>query len=180
MIEQTSQQTLYLVNELLQNNMEADVLQMQAASISTTLINAVELIQPTAQQKGILVTTSLDSEEVKVMLDVSKIERVWHNLLSNAVKFSNANTSISVNSKQRHHAILISFKDNGIGIPKDMQETLFNKASNARRKGTAGEKSFGLGLSICKEIVEAHGGKIWVESEENWGSVFFVELPIVQ
>jgi signal transduction histidine kinase len=179
MIEQTSQQTLYLVNELLQNNMDTEALQLKEVAVNTTVVNAVELIQQTAQQKGITIIANEEKFDVKAMLDVAKIERVWHNLLTNAVKFSGANSSIVVSSTQSSTMVTIAVKDNGIGIPIGMQETLFSKVSTARRRGTAGEKSFGLGLSICKEIVEAHGGKIWVESEENKGSTFFVQLPIV-
>ncbi|MNY69003.1 Adaptive-response sensory-kinase SasA [compost metagenome] len=68
-------------------------------------------------------------------------------------------------------------QDHGIGIPEDLQGHIFHSTNDARRVGTAGEQSFGIGLSICKQIVEAHGGKIWFESASGTGTTFFVELP---
>ena len=74
---------------------------------------------------------------------------------------------------------LISVTDKGIGIPPEMQDELFDIFGGARRKGTAGERSFGLGLFISKQIIEAHHGKIRMVSEPGNGSVFYVELPVL-
>ena len=73
--------------------------------------------------------------------------------------------------------IHISVSDNGIGIPDDIKDDVFNIFTNAKRPGTAGEKSFGLGLSICQQIIENHHGKIWFESEVNAGTTFHISLP---
>ncbi len=67
--------------------------------------------------------------------------------------------------------------DKGIGIPKDLQPVLFERFTKARRPGLKGEETMGLGLSIVKRIVELHQGKVWVESQENKGTTFFIELP---
>jgi two-component system sensor histidine kinase VicK len=71
---------------------------------------------------------------------------------------------------------LIKVQDEGIGIPPMMQEIIFDKFTKAGRKGTAGEKSFGLGMSIVKQIVNLHEGSIWVESDEEKGTTVFIEL----
>ena len=105
------------------------------------------------------------------------IWRVFSNLLSNAVKFSPLESSINVNLKKRSNLTLLSIQDHGIGIPDDLKGHIFLSTNDARRVGTAGEQSFGIGLSICKQIVEAHGGKIWFESVSGRGTTFFVELP---
>jgi len=115
---------------------------------------------------------------LNVNVDKDRIGRMINNLLGNAIKFSSAGEEIIIAAEQKDKTILISVKDNGIGIPPGMQNEVFNTFSGIRRMGTAGEKSFGLGLSICKQIVEAHNGEIWVESEPGKGSVFFVELPL--
>lgn len=67
--------------------------------------------------------------------------------------------------------------DDGVGIPASLQCLLFDRFTKARRPGLHGEETVGLGLSVCKRLVEMHGGKIWVESEENKGTTFFVEIP---
>ena len=75
--------------------------------------------------------------------------------------------------------ILISVTDVGIGIPPEMEEKIFDMFTEAKRPGTAGEQAFGLGLAISKQIVEAHKGKIWFESNRGKGTAFFVELPVL-
>lgn len=103
--------------------------------------------------------------------------QVINNLLSNAVKFTKDGGKINVAVEDQIQSVLIKIADNGIGIPKQFHNTLFEKFSTARRPGLKGEQSTGLGMSIIKIIVEWHEGKIWFESEEQKGSVFFIELP---
>jgi signal transduction histidine kinase len=110
-------------------------------------------------------------------IDKNRIERTINNLVGNAIKFSPAGEKISVELSHNDNSILIFIADSGIGIPPEMQADLFKPFGNTRRMGTAGEKSFGLGLSVCKQIVEAHNGKISVKSEAGKGTVFYVELP---
>ena len=73
---------------------------------------------------------------------------------------------------------MIEVEDHGIGIPIEMEDKIFDMYTEAKRTGTAGEQPFGLGLAISKQIVEAHGGKIWFDSKPGNGTTFFVELPI--
>jgi two-component system sensor histidine kinase VicK len=97
--------------------------------------------------------------------------------VSNANKFTRRNGHIRVTVQEKAGNTILSVRDDGIGIPKDLQPQLFERFTRARRPGLKGEETVGLGLSIVKRIVELHGGKIWVESEENKGSTFFIELP---
>jgi signal transduction histidine kinase len=106
-----------------------------------------------------------------------KLWRVVSNLIGNAIKFSPTGASINVSMEQRAGGIRIAVKDEGIGIPPDMQEKIFDLFTEAKRPGTAGEQAFGLGLAISKQIVEAHGGRIWFESGTTKGTTFFVDLP---
>nr|MBP7261828.1 sensor histidine kinase [Bacteroidia bacterium] len=80
-------------------------------------------------------------------------------------------------AEAKENYLLLSVKDFGIGIPADMQPKIFDMFTSAKRSGTKGEKSFGLGLSIVKQFVTAHHGRVWVESEPGKGAIFFVELP---
>lgn len=178
MIEQTSEQSLNLINELLQNNTEKENLELTKVSVNQLIEKIAALLDSKAQEKQIqLIVQPLETDAL-VYVDAGKIERVLHNLLSNALKFSHVQSNVYVSIRQETQRLIFTIKDEGIGIPNEMQQNLFDKVSSARRRGTAGEKSFGLGLSICKELITAHQGKIWVESEEGKGSSFYVELPI--
>lgn len=107
-------------------------------------------------------------------------ERVWrviNNLLSNAIKFSPMGGEIALNLTESETHIRLEVRDQGIGIPTKMKNQIFNMMGEAKRPGTAGEKSFGLGLAISLQIMEAHKGRIWFESEESVGASFFIEFP---
>jgi signal transduction histidine kinase len=116
---------------------------------------------------------------LEIIGDNNFIIRVMFNLISNAIKFSNINTEIKIETSLfDKNNVMIKIKDHGIGIDSDKLETVFEPFTPASRRGTLGEKSIGLGLSICKKIIELHNGKIWVESTPNIGSEFFIILPI--
>jgi len=114
----------------------------------------------------------------RVMLDVEKIRLVIQNFLDNAIKYTLAGGKITVSLKCVKKEIEFSVKDSGVGIPKDQQKRVFARffrGANVIRMDTEGT---GLGLFISKNIVEAHGGRIWFESEENKGSTFYFALPV--
>jgi len=114
-----------------------------------------------------------------VFTDRNMVEIIIQNLLANAVKFSKIGDVITVSNRERNGNVLICIADTGVGISKENQLKLFKNIGFTTR-GTNAEKGTGLGLSICKELVELNKGKIWVESEPNLGSKFFVELPRVK
>jgi len=100
------------------------------------------------------------------------------NLISNAIKFTNSNGKINVTALQNYNFIEITVSDNGVGMNEETRNKLFSLEKNETTIGTANEKGSGLGLVLCKEFVEKHGGKIWVESEEGKGSDFKFTLPL--
>jgi two-component system sensor histidine kinase VicK len=116
-------------------------------------------------------------DHIYVEIDEDKFLQVINNLISNALKFTPKGGSINVNLEEKDKSVLISISDTGIGIPKAFHNTLFEKFTNARRRGLKGEVTTGLGMSIIKTIVEWHGGSIWFNSEENVGTTFFIEIP---
>jgi two-component system, OmpR family, sensor histidine kinase VicK len=126
-------------------------------------------------QKEILFTTS--SDKIFVYIDDPKFMQVINNLFSNAIKFTHDNGIISLDLKEQEDTVLITVKDNGIGIPPKYHKELFDKFTRARREGLRGEPSTGLGMSIIKTIVEWHNGRIWFESEVNVGTTFYIEIP---
>src|SRR5690606_19569336 len=108
-----------------------------------------------------------------------KMRRVLQNLLTNAIKFSPQNSEITLQvTGERPSYATIKIADNGIGIPREFHEHIFGLNPQVRREGTAGEPSFGLGLYICKQIVDEHGGTIRAEKNNGGGTVFILELPI--
>ncbi|PIR73152.1 MAG: hypothetical protein COV26_00020 [Candidatus Nealsonbacteria bacterium CG10_big_fil_rev_8_21_14_0_10_36_23] len=112
-----------------------------------------------------------------VLIDVEKMRLAIQNLFDNAIRYTHPDGKVTVSLKRVKKEIEVSIKDTGVGIPKDQQERVFTKffrAANVMRMQTDGS---GLGLFITKNIIEAHGGKIWFESEENKGSTFHFSLP---
>lgn len=108
-----------------------------------------------------------------------KIWRVINNLISNAIKFSPTGSEIDLYLTETADYIRLEVRDKGMGIPAKMKNQIFNLMGDSKRSGTAGEKSYGLGLAICMQIMEAHNGRIWFESEESVGASFFIEFSKV-
>jgi signal transduction histidine kinase len=106
------------------------------------------------------------------------LSTVLRNLVSNGIKFTKNGGVININAEQDSENITISVSDNGIGIKSENISKLFNISQVFTTKGTAKETGTGLGLLICKDFVEKHGGKLWVESEVRKGSNFRFTLPI--
>lgn len=120
---------------------------------------------------------SSTSEKLYFEFDTLKLMQVINNMVSNAMKFTHDNGLIEVDITELPGSVRITLRDNGIGIPEEFHQVLFERFTPARRPGLKGEKPVGLGMSICKTIVELHGGKIWFESRVNSGSTFFIEIP---
>jgi two-component system sensor histidine kinase VicK len=105
---------------------------------------------------------------------------VLTNLVSNAFKFTPNGGQVVVDVEPGSRCVRFCVRDQGIGIPADMQPRLFERFTPARRPGLRGEPTTGLGLALCKTIVEWHGGTISVVSAEGVGSTFTVEIPLVE
>lgn len=116
----------------------------------------------------------LDSEEIIITEDADLIMEVWINLLSNAIKYSKPNGNININIVDENEFLKVQIKDDGIGIPKDKQERIFEKFFQVEKSHSY--DGSGLGLAIVKRIIDLTKGKIEVESEENKGTSFFVYL----
>lgn len=146
--------------------------------------SAVDYLKQDIENKRIDLQVDV-ANDILVWADDRMLNSVVRNLLSNAIKFTNEYGQVVINAIKHHHNItdsksfvLISVKDNGIGIPKDDISKLFRLDKNYTRIGTKNEKGTGLGLILCKEFIEKNNGKIWVESEHKVGSTFFFSLPL--
>lgn len=137
----------------------------------------VETLKPNANIKSITINV-IETEKIIVFADSNMLNTILRNLISNAIKFTNNGGNINIYAKQNTSFITISVSDNGIGMDHEVLSKLFNITEMYSTIGTANEKGTGLGLLICKEFVEKHGGKIWVESELGKGSEFKFTLPL--
>jgi len=139
----------------------------------------IELVSDTAQKK--MITISYDiPEDLRVMADGQMFESVMRNLVFNALKFTHKGGKISIEVKPiSDNSVEISIRDTGIGMNKRMIDNLFLLDEQTNRKGTDGEPNTGLGLIICKDFIEKHGGQLWVESEEGQGTIFYFTIPYI-
>lgn len=178
LIQESSNSCLHLIEDLLQTDFSFNEseLQKEKVEISAFLRQAVTLLTFRANDKNQKLIL-LESRPVTITADRDKLLRVLNNLIINAIKFSPEGEVIQISMQKSGEGVTISVKDHGLGIPKNYAEKLFDPFTPSRRQGTSGEQPFGLGLYISKQIVEAHRGKIWFESEEGKGTIFHVFLP---
>ena len=182
-IGRTMHQSADNLFKLLQNLLEWAQLQsghisLELKNISLTdLINQnVETMKDRCVQKGISII-NLVTSPVNSYADKKMINSVLLNLLTNAVKFTKRNGTITIDSlPTENEMIQISIRDTGVGISPNMINKLFQVGEKTGRKGTDGELSTGLGLLLSKEFIDKNGGKIWVESKEGVGSIFYFTL----
>ncbi|KUG25108.1 ggdef domain protein [hydrocarbon metagenome] len=172
-----------LSHDLLQNLLQWSRAQTGRIDYQPEKLNLLEtieenfvLIKKSAENKMIELNHNI-SKDVFVNADEAMLNTVFRNLLTNAIKFSNKNGKISVTVSDNEYSFLINVRDTGIGMNKERVNALFKLDSTNSTAGTSGEAGTGLGLILCKEFIEKHGGKIWVESEEGKGSTFSFTLP---
>ncbi len=139
--------------------------------LNRTVNEVIELMLEKAKSKKITVTNKI-ADNLIVSADEDMLKTIFRNLVSNALKFTSTNGTLEISADSHQNETEISVKDSGIGIKKDDIGKIFKIDSNYSQRGTENEKGTGLGLLLCKEFVEKHGGKIWVESEEGIGSDF--------
>lgn len=180
-----------IIGQLCQNNMnlvqsllESELIESAELEISCKRLDLASIINQIfleynhpANQHQRLFNFECEPESVYVEVDENLYGQVFSNLISNAVKFTPEGGEITVCLKEHEDQVQACVRDNGIGIPTGLHNVLFDRFTKARRPGLRGEETTGLGLSIVKKIVELHGGKIWVESEENQGTTFYLTIP---
>lgn len=177
LLETSSINSLEMTNDLLNMNTKLEDLLKEPVEMHSLINHCVNLLKFKAAEKKQQINTDL--EEVVLEGNREKLWRVMSNLIVNAIKFSPPGAQIDIKLfKLNEQFVQVMVKDYGIGVPEELREKIFNIFTDAKRRGTSGEQPFGLGLAISKQIVEAHSGRIWLESEVGNGSTFFVELPI--
>ena len=160
-------------------NMKGVVLEKSTFDINQVIRSTAASFEGTCRQKKIGIDLVLTGDTLPVLADKSKIEQVLYNLLDNAIKFSHADSSIRIETSEKHGKVFVSVKDHGIGIPRDSLKLIFDRFYKTDLSRGKDKKGTGLGLSITKEIIQAHNENINVISTEGVGSEFIFSLPVV-
>jgi PAS domain S-box-containing protein len=145
-------------------------------SLQPIIQGIVTLLSSSAKMKNI-VLRNFQSEDIMVAVDRNMIDTILRNLISNAIKFSHSGGTVNIFAISHLHDVEIVIADEGVGMNEKTQNQILNIDANVSTTGTANEKGSGLGLILCREFVEKHEGKIWVESELNKGTKFHFTLP---
>lgn len=179
MIQHSSKRVMDLLNNLLawaQSQSGRTKYSPEEFDVNEIADEVINLLRDSSGQKSISLTNKIPSG-TSIHADKSMITLVLRNLVSNGVKFTQPGGKIDIESESNADGITISVTDNGVGISKENLESLFHIDKNHSSKGTYNETGTGLGLLLCKDFVEVHGGKIWAESELNKGSKFIFTIP---
>jgi len=179
-INDVSHRTFNLLNDLLLWSKSASgkiEFNPQFIDLEVIIIEIFALKRLIAEPKNIILQNHT-IEKILIYADIDMIKTVLRNLLSNAIKFTNKNGLVTIWAEQHNQEIVITVSDTGIGISNENQSKLWNNTKPFTTEGTENETGTGFGLLICKDFIEKHGGKIWVESELDKGSAFKFTIPL--
>ncbi|WP_372751365.1 ATP-binding protein [Labilibaculum sp.] len=179
LINSTAKNTLVLLDNLLSwAKSQTGQLFFEAKRIvlSTIIEESIKNSEFIAKTKNINLHY-FQTDKIEILGNENMMGSVFRNLISNAIKFTHSGGRINIYALKRESYVEICISDNGVGMNSETLEKLFDSSLNISLKGTEEEKGSGLGLLLCKEFVEQHGGKIWVESKEGKGSNFKFTLP---
>ncbi len=182
-VKEQAQHLYQLIEDLLEfNRLESGQFQLSLTpvEIGTLLKEVTESMFPVADERRIHLVNTVAVPTATVEGDRKRLRQVFTNLIDNALKFTPAGGSVTVSAETTPNAVVVRVRDTGIGIPKEEQERIFERFYQVDSGLTREHRGTGLGLAIAKHIIEQHGGRIWVESEVNRGSTFFVSLPYTQ
>jgi len=180
LLKQSATNLFSLLGNLLEwSRMQRGLVSFEPKSylLKTKLEESLNIVRSMADKKHITTHYEL-TEDIVVFADGNMLQGILRNLVSNAVKFSHTGGNVTVSAKPvSDQWIKISVKDEGIGMNQHLIDNLFHLNKETNRKGTDGEYSTGLGLILCKEFIEKHGGQLYIESKEGAGSIISFTLP---
>ncbi|WP_242872414.1 sensor histidine kinase [Romboutsia lituseburensis] len=177
-------QSAYRLQRLISNiidltKMESGFYNLKLANHN--IVNVIEdlfsIVEQYASKKDISLVFDTDNEEININIDKVEIERIILNLLSSCIKFTNNGGSIFVNIYDGIDVVTISVKDNGVGIPKNKIDIIFEEFAQVDKTLSRNTEGSGIGLTIVKNLVELHQGDIKVNSKENIGTEFIITIP---
>lgn len=149
----------------------------QLFALNAVVQKNLSLLENNASKKSIQLKNEVPADII-ANGDTEMVTTILRNLISNAIKFTNEGGEIKVVAKNSNNRIIVEIHDNGVGIPPDKINNLFEPDQTHVNLGTAGEKGTGLGLIICKDFAEKNDGELWAESEPGKGSVFSFSMPL--
>ncbi|PJJ60938.1 PAS domain-containing sensor histidine kinase [Hymenobacter chitinivorans] len=177
LVDHSCDQAHALLNDVLYlGQLEASRLEEHHTDLNAFLDERLAAFRLAARERGIELVLTLPPQAQHANIHPDKFGRILDNLLSNALKFTPAGGRVSVRLEKHPGHIRLVVHDTGLGIPEALQPHVFDKFSSAKRPGLYGDTTTGLGLFITKQIVELHQGQIWLESYENRGTTFFIDL----
>ena len=171
---------LALINDILDlSKVEAGRMELELApfDLQAALANSLMLVRERALNHGLSLELDVDDRVSKVVADERRFRQIMLNLLSNAVKFTPDKGRVGVSAQLRDGFVEIAVSDTGMGVPQEDQALIFEEFRQARGDSAGKREGTGLGLSLTKRLVEAHGGRLWVTSEPGLGSTFTFTLP---
>jgi PAS domain S-box-containing protein len=178
-IDNSTDRLAKLVDNLLDSSrMEAGLLKLEKTSTSISKLLQQAVTEANVRVNHHYIVMRLDKRLPRVNIDAKRIRQVLDNLLENAIKYAPQETEVLLSARRAGQELIISVADQGSGIPADELTRVFDRMYRIEQRLTPGVAGIGLGLSICRWLVEAHGGRIWVESEMGKGSNFHFTLPI--
>lgn len=175
LIQATCTDSLNIIKDLLDTKQENNKNKLETIEVANLMQYCRQVLQLKAEEKNQNII--VDAGNLSIKANREKLYRVLSNLVNNAIKFSPEGAEIKLASEKVDDAVIISVQDRGIGIPEHLHDKILTMSPEISRKGTAGEESYGLGLSICKNIIQEHNGSLWFDSEEGKGSTFYIQLP---
>lgn len=179
-IDEETDRLEHIVNNLLDlSRLEQKrlTLELSTTDMSQLICNIIELMQP-HMPSNLKMSHNFSNQSLVVNVDATRIEQVLRNLVTNAVKYSPDGGTINIKGWQDKQELFIQVNDQGMGIPAADVNKIFERFYRVENEITQKVSGVGLGLTISREIVEAHGGRMWVESESGVGSTFYFTLPI--
>jgi len=179
-MKKSSETLLFLLENLLEwSSLQRGRIKKKPVEINFDELvkNNTELAQTMADQKSVTLK-NIVPQGIKVFADPNMLNTVLRNLISNAIKFSTPTGSVTIEATQGNGMTIVSVQDNGIGMDQQLIDKIFSTDHKIWHSGKSGGKGSGLGLILCREFVEKHGGQIWAESIPDQGARFSFTLPV--
>ena len=178
-IDRATDRLTELIDHLLDmSRLEAGLLKLERMPTNISKVIKEAAAEAEVRAPHHVIVANLRNRLPSVNMDAKRIRQVVDNILDNAIKYSAEGTRVAVQTQRAGAELMVSIADQGIGIPAEELPSVFDRMYRIEQRLTPNVGGVGLGLAICKGLVEAHGGRIWVESEVGKGSTFYFTVPI--